>query len=198
METDPSKINDAERQIEATILEVGQAYADSNKRQKKENKSRAENRARIKELGVRTDAYQVAVRICKDLTESERKDFLRDLDLLVRVLGPRQRDFFEDEAIKAEKREQKRRDKEAEAGRTQAELDAKTDTDPKSDPAKGGAGKGRKKKGAQAEPPAGETGDELIARVAREKQAEQEQREGDAILSQSERAAKKREAAGLN
>lgn len=192
METDPSKINDADRYIESKILEAGQAYADSNKRQKKENKARAENRAKVKELGVRTDAYQTAVRICKDLTESERADFLRDLELLVRVLGPRQRDFFEDEAIKAEKREQKRKDAEAKEGRTQAELDAKTDTDPKSDPKKGGAGKKAKtiKEAAAAS-------DAALAESIAATQA-QEQADGDAILSQSEIAAKKREAAGLN
>lgn len=183
METDPTKINDADRRLAASIEALGEFAGASNKRQKAENKLRSENRAKVKELGVGTYAYQIAIKICKDMTESERKEFLRDLDILVKILGPKQKDFFADDLIKAELRAKKRQDAASKEGRTDAELNAKTDTDPKSDPKKGGAGK-------------------VLAPEA----AAAEQAEGDAVLeagiagakSQSEIAKDKRAKAGLN
>lgn len=137
IEMDPAKINDADRYVESKILEAGEAYAESNKRQKVENKKRAENRAKIKDLGVGTYAYQVAVKICKDLTETERGDFLRDLDVLVRVLGPKQKDLFADELIKAEKRAQRQAEKAAKVTGKEGAPDP--DNNPRSDPNAGGA-----------------------------------------------------------
>lgn len=135
MTDDPNFINDPDRQIASSIDKIGERYSASHKRSRTENKERSEIRARAKELGIRTDAFQVGVRIVKDLTANERKDFLRDLDLIVKTLGARQAELFPDEALRAAKREAAKGNK----TRTQAELDAKTDTDPKSDPAAGGA-----------------------------------------------------------
>ncbi len=184
MEMDPEKVNDEQRsadlQIENSILKAGEAYSASHRRSRTENKERASNRARIKDLGMRTDAYQVGVRIVKDLTENERKDFLRDLNLVVKVLGAKQAELFPDEALKAAKREEKQREKKAKEGRSQEELDAATNDNPRSDPAAGGA------------------------KPQTESQAEAEQSEGDAVLdamapkiSQSDKAKRLREKAGL-
>jgi hypothetical protein len=206
MEQDPAKINDYDRQLATSIEKLGEFAAGSNQRQRDENKLRAENRAKVKELGVGTYAYQVAVKVCKDMTEGERKDFLRDLELLVRILGPKQKDLFADELIKAEAREKKRQEKESEAGRTKAELDAKTDTDPKSDPAAGGAGKkpkGGKKKATEAveELNRAPLASEVDPAAA---QAAAEQAEGEKLLdgagkpkSQTEIAQQKRDEAGV-
>jgi hypothetical protein len=181
METDPSKINDADRQLEAKINEAADWYAGSNARQKDENKGRAENRKHVSDLGLSTKAYQWAVQLLKSgLSEVEIKDVLRDLEIFVRVLGDRQAELFPAELAAATKRRERKAEKAAKEPRGGEELDAATDANPKSDPAAGGAGKrGRK---AKAEP-VEETGDELIARVAREKLAEQEQREGEALLA---------------
>lgn len=111
LESDPDKINDLDRVMESRILESGNAYSASHRRSRDENRVRAGNRAKIKDMGMRTDAYQVGVRIVKDLTESERKDFLRDLNLVVKVLGSRQQELFPEEALKAATREAKRKAK---------------------------------------------------------------------------------------
>lgn len=139
MEQDPTKINDFQRQIDSRILKTGEEYAASNKRQKAENKSRQENRNKIKEMGISTHAYQIAVKVVKDLTANERADWIRDFQMVVKVLGSKQAELWPEEALKAEQRAQRAAEKKAKAGRTQAELDAKTDTDPKSDPNAGGA-----------------------------------------------------------
>lgn len=135
MTDDPNYINDPDRQLASNIDKLGDRYSGSHKRSRTENSERSQIRARAKELGIRTDAFQVGVRIVKDLTANERKDFLRDLDLIVKTLGARQADLFPDEALRAAKREASKGNK----PRTPAELDANTDTNPASDPANGGA-----------------------------------------------------------
>jgi hypothetical protein len=136
MEQDPDKINDIERQIEQRVFKEGEAYAASHKRSRAENKDRSASRERIKEMGLRTDAYQVGVRIVKDLTALERKAFLQDLELVVRVLGSRQKDLFPEEAMRAEKREQRRKEAEAEAKKGSAGA-PDPDKNPRSDPEQG-------------------------------------------------------------
>jgi hypothetical protein len=174
MEQDPDKINDIERQIEQRVFKEGEAYAASHKRSRAENKDRSASRERIKEMGLRTDAYQVGVRIVKDLTALERKAFLQDLELVVRILGSRQKDLFPEEAMRAEKREQRRKEAEAEANKGKAGA-PDPDKNPRSDPAKGGAKPRVGKKGetgnvVQLQPPSGE-------------QQQAEGQEGDAVLN---------------
>jgi hypothetical protein len=150
METDPAKINDADRQLDAKINEAADWYAGSNARQKDENKGRAENRKHVSDLGLSTKAYQWAVQLLKSgLTDFEIKDVLRDLEIFVRVLGDRQAELFPAELAAATKRRERKAEKAAKEPRGGEELDAATDANPKSDPAAGGAGKrGRKAKEA--------------------------------------------------
>lgn len=162
MEQDPDRINDADRQIEATIFKQGQDYADRNKRSKAENKGRAESRAKIKEIGMDPNAYATAVRLIKDKTPAELVAWRRDFDLTLKVMGSKQKELFPEEQLRAEARAQRQAEKAAGKPRDKAELDAKTDTDPKSDPKAGGA---------QIDL------EEAIAAQARE------QAEGDAILA---------------
>ena len=210
MEQDPDKINDIERQVEQRVFKEGEAYAASHKRSRAENKERSASRERIKEMGLRTDAYQVGVRIVKDLTALERKAFLQDLELVVRILGSRQKDLFPEEAMRAEKREQRRKEAEAEAKKGSAGA-PDPDKNPRSDPAKGGAKPRVGKKGEAATGAVvGLDGKPLPAA-----ETETEQQEGDAALkglapdtaaaqeaakpkSQSQIAAEKLEAAKLN
>lgn len=142
MEFDPEKINDADRQIEATIFKQGQDYADRNQRSKVENKGRAESRAKIREIGMDPNAYATAIRLIKDKSPEELKAWKRDFDLTLKVMGTRQKELFPEEALKAEKREADRKAKKAEAkAKTREEVDANADANPRSDPASGGAGR---------------------------------------------------------
>lgn len=137
METDPSKINDADRQIQGKVYEEAQKYAETRTKSRALNKERAASRAKIDEMGIRTDAYQTGIRLIKDLSVGERADFMRDLNLILGVLGKRQSDLFPEEALKAAKREEDRK-KKAQEEKTAA---GRLPDHPRSDPAKGGAGK---------------------------------------------------------
>jgi hypothetical protein len=136
MESDPSKINDADRQIEQTLWNEGQDYAARNARSKEENKGRAASRERVKQTGVNTNAYHTAVGLIKKLSARELVEWRRDFDLVLKVLGSRQAELFPEEALKMAKREADRQAKEAEA-KTKAGPDA--DSNPRSDPNAGGA-----------------------------------------------------------
>lgn len=131
---------EARTSIQSTVIEVAEQYADSIKRSRTENKKRAKGRAKIDELGVRTDAFQHGLRLVKDLTISEQKQYLRDLKMVISVVGQRQMELFPEDALRNKKREEDRMAKEAEA-RTKAGVDS--DTNPRSDPKRGGAGKGK-------------------------------------------------------
>lgn len=214
MEEDPDKINDADRQIAARVYNEAEAYADTRRVSRDLNDKRTKSRKKIEEMGFRKDAYQTAIRVIKDLLPREQKDFMRDLSTFLKILGGRQADLFPEEALKAAKREEKRKAAAAEnKPKTRAQADAKSDKNPKSDPKRGGAGK--------AVPETFSTstadGDALIKEVAAKKATEAagagsdanaaEQAEGDAVLaaglpetrkSQSQQAAEKLEAAKLN
>lgn len=136
MNDNPDEINAADRQIESTIWKEGQNYAARNARSKEENKGRAESRDRIKQTGISTNAYHTAVGLIKKLSASELKDWRRDFDLVLKVLGSKQQELFPEESLKIAKRESDKKAKEAEA-KTKAGPDA--DTNPRSDPNKGGA-----------------------------------------------------------
>lgn len=212
MNDNPDEINDAERQIQARLYQEAQGYAETRKESAVLNKKRATSRKKIEEMGFRTDAYQVGIRIVKDLSDRERKDFMRDLKLVVDVLGKRQADLFPDEALKAAKREEAR--KAENKPKSKAAADAKSDASKRSDPKSGGAGK--KRNGVPAEPPSTlketvASGDAMIDEVAarRQAQAAAEQEEGARALdrirnppaepkSQSQLSAEKLEAAKLN
>lgn len=148
MERDPNKINDderdgtlsdADRQIESALLKQGQEYAARNQRSKAENKGRAESRARIKEIGMDTNAFATAVRLIKDKRPDEIKAWMRDLQLTLKVMGGRQRELFPEEQLRAEKRAQDAARKKEGKPRGKDELDSQTDTNRRSDPAAGGA-----------------------------------------------------------
>jgi hypothetical protein len=132
-------LTDAEAQIEATLFKQGQEYAARNQRSKAENKGRAESRAAIKSLGMNPSAYAQAVKLIKDLTPGELKDWKRDFELTLKVMGSKQRELFPAEQLAAEARIQRAKDKAAKAGRTKAEMDADSDANPRSDPTAGGA-----------------------------------------------------------
>lgn len=135
---------EAKSYIASKVIEVAEDYAASVKRSRGENKKRAKGRETIDKLGVRTDAFQHGLRLVKDLTINEQKQYLRDLKMVISVVGRRQMELFPEDALRAKKREDALRAKEADA-KAKAGVDA--DTSPRSDPKSGGAGgvKGRRK-----------------------------------------------------
>lgn len=200
MNENPDEINNPDRQIAARVYNEAEAYAETRKVSKDLNEKRTKSRKNIVEMGFRKDAYQVAIRVVKDLTPREQKDFIRDLQTFLKILGGRQADLFPEEALKAAKREEKRKEKAAEdkarAGRSPDH--------PRSDPAAGGAGKPAahpaaakakakgKAKDAKPKPDlkvvggngTSADGDQMIKDVVARKEAERlEQEQGEKVLA---------------
>lgn len=214
METDPDAINDPRR---STIWKQGKIYAADNAESKERNESRAESREDIKSIGMIPNAFATAVKHVKDKSPRERKQWLDDYLLTIKVLGSAQQELFPNEALKAEKREADRKAKEAEERKAAKEAEAADAAGSRSDPKSGGAGgaKGRGKAKDKAAKPNGKpTTDpqpgEVAAGISAEPGAmtgtleEQEAAEGDAALnaglpqSQSAQAAAIRDKLGLN
>lgn len=139
LETDPTKINDADRQLEQTIFTVGGNYAARGKRAKEEAKARKEDRDRIEARGINPNAFHVVAGQIKKLTPKAFKAWLADVNYVAEVMARKQADLFPEDQAAALKREQLREQKAAEIPRDSKALDEKTDTDKRSDPNKGGA-----------------------------------------------------------
>lgn len=120
LETDPAKINDEVRRKRELILREATSYAETRTDSRKLNKKRAKSRTAIEDAGLRTDAYQDGIRLVKDLTETERQQYMADLLLVLDVLGAKQGDLFPEERAKALKREQKAKDAAANKGQPKA------------------------------------------------------------------------------
>lgn len=200
MEDDPELINDPERKLEAKVVQQAEKYQGSRVRSQAENKIKAEGRKEIDKLGFRTDAYQSALRVARDLTPAEQKQYVRDFRFFLKVFGDKQQELWPEDAAKAaarfkRKTERKAKDAAKAGGETpeQQERRLAADLNPRSKPKATSAKKPKAGKGIDivgqtgvttAESPlVQESGDELIARVAREKTAEQEQRDGEALLA---------------
>ena len=186
MNENPDEINNPDRQIAARVYNEAEAYAETRRASRDLNDKRTTSRKRIEEMGFRKDAYQAAIRVIKDLTPREQKDFMRDLQTFLKILGGRQADLFPDEALKAAKREEKRKQAAAE----EKAKSGRSPDHPRSNPKSGGAGKAK-----PAESPATGTSED-----------EAEQAAGAAVLdaglpetkkSQSAQAAEKLAAAKL-
>lgn len=190
MEQDPDKINDADRQIEAKVYKQAQDYAETRVESRELNERRNEGRKEIVKMGFRKDAYQSAIRIIKDLTPREQADYMRDLKTFLKILGAKQADLFPEEHLRNIKREEDRKQREKEAKSSAG----RSPDHPRSDPKSGGAGKPKAKKDAKKS-----TGNVVPMKRPTEAAANEaaEQAEGEAVLSQSELAAKKLADAGI-
>lgn len=144
MTENPDEINDADRQIAQVIFNEGQDYAERNKASKVANKARADSRERIKQIGIRTDAYGLAIKHIKDMSPREQVEWLGHYVLVMKTMGKRQAELFPEEALKIAKRESDRKKREDDAKKKAAEEATKkgvdADTNKRSDPASGGAG----------------------------------------------------------
>jgi hypothetical protein len=220
--------------VKKVILATGAVDGESLKVSKIQNEKRAESRKKIKEAGMNTAAYGMGVKVAKMmLNQGERDDFIRDFLVTVDTLTKVQMEIFPELAMIADRKRAKAAERAAKKAAAegketpeQQERRLAADSNPRNSPDAGGAGKKRRGKKADAveramatsaerngelaggavnEPGTdGEDGDALIKRVAAEKQAEQEQRDGAALLdgagkpkSQTEIAQQKRDEAGV-
>lgn len=219
MEDDPELINDPDRQLEAKVVKQAEKYQQSRLRSKSENSIKAEGRKEIDKLGFRTDAYQASLRVARDLTPAEQKQYVRDFRFFLKVFADKQLQLWPEDAALAvarAKRKAERKAKDAaKAGGETPEQQVRrlaADSNPRSDPKRGGAGKAKKapksQKAASNDEPKRDTiisetsteAPEVI--VSAEKNAELEQITGAALLdttpkAQSEIAKQKLQDAGL-
>lgn len=183
MEDDPDKINDPNRQLEANVVKQAEKYQQSRVRSQAENKLKAEGRKEIDKLGFRTDAYQSALRVARDLTPAEQKQYVRDFRFFLKAFGDRQQELWPEDAVKAAARAKRKAERKAKdaaaAGGESAEAQERrlaADANPRSKPK---ASSARKPKAAKA------AVEELnrAPLASAEANAAAEQAEGDQVLT---------------
>lgn len=130
----------ANMQIDDKIRKSVARTVDLMKRRKNLNDEIKEEREQIEKLGVHPRAYQDEVRNFKLYDESERAAYMASRKRMQEVLQPVENDLFKDEIEDRKKKAERKAAKAGNQPRSQAELDEKTNTDPKSDPTAGGAG----------------------------------------------------------
>lgn len=150
-----------DEKIDGQIIKLAEQYASCDRRSAEINDERSTIRDNAEKLGIPSKAFQHAVGMVKHMSEGERRDYTIGVNRVVRAISGRQAELFPAEAERVRKRE----DAKAAEGKSKAELDAKTDSDPRSDPASGGAGP--------------------LVDLMTEEQNAAEQAEGEAALSQA-------------
>lgn len=200
-----TRVNETpDMQIDSTILKLAEERASIDRKRAELNEQARNVADNFLKLGITPAAANLAVRLVKSMTKSERNDFLTSVRRVTKVTGERQAELWPAEVARTEARVERAKEKAAKAGRTKDELDAESDKNPRSNPKKGGAGMKAVKKGAakprtakEAAGAAAKAGDAIINQ-AQQNLADQEQAEGDAALkaglplSQSAQAEAKR------
>lgn len=195
--------NDPDVKLNKQIVKLLEQYASCDRRSAEINDERSTIRANAEKLGFSSQEFQDGVRYVKKMDAEGRKEHFAKVDRLIAAVDDdKQAMLWPVEAERIKKRRDQDRVAAEEAAQTARDQAERDKPGSRSDPASGGAGKKpRKAKDAPTPPtpPAEEDGDALIRRVAAEKQAELEQKEGAALLdgkpkSQSQIAAEKREA----
>lgn len=198
--------------VKKTILDTGLIDGESLKVSKIQNEKRAESRKKIKAAGMNTTAYGMGVKVAKMmLNQGERDDFIRDFLVTVDVLTKVQVELFPDLAMIADRKRTKLQEREAkkaaaaggetpEAQQRRLAADANPKSKPKATSAVQRAVETSERNqrlaevagGAVAEPGTSPSlsdtvaaGDALIAKTAAELTAEQEQRDGAALLNRN-------------
>lgn len=165
---DETLINDPDARWDAEVLKLVEEYAACDKRSDAINKERADIRARAESKhGIPSLHFQHAVQRAKKMTKTERSAYDENVNRIIAVVETKQAEFWPEQAEKGRKRD---------ADRIEAAKDKKTglntDTNPRSDPARGGAGRASKKKL-----------DAAAAKLAAE--AEEKQADGQVDLEQA-------------
>ena len=188
----------ADFQIDATIQKLADQYASCDRRSAELNDERATIRENVDKLGIDPKGFVHAVAQIKQMSTGERRDYQTSVARVLAVIGDRQGELYPEHAERIRKREERQAEAKSKEGRTSEELDAKTNTDPKSDPKNGGAAR------EPLQPDGTPWPDD--AEVAAREQAEGDQALKDAApktaaaakVSQSAKAKAKLAAAGLN
>lgn len=129
----------ADEQVDSTIIKLAEEYASCDRRSAEINDERKTIRDNAEKLGIPSKAFQHAVGMVKHMSDGERRDYQVGVNRMLKVISDRQGDLFPQEAEKIRKREQRKADDAAKAGRTKEEMDADSDANRRSDPNAGGA-----------------------------------------------------------
>lgn len=195
------RINDPDREIDSTIMKLVEQYASCDRRSADINEERATIRSNAEKLGFTSQEFQDGVRRTKKMSKTERDIHERNVNRIVSIAETRQSEFWPAEAERQRKRAERRAADAAEASKGSAGA-PDPDTNPRSDPKRGGAGK---KKGerpteeqltAAASEAEQQAGEDALKGLAPETAAAQT--EAKTPKSQSQIAAEKMEAAKLN
>lgn len=124
--------------INPQLMKLAQQYHDCNVRSGLINDERTQIRENVGKLQEDPKAFQVAVRMSKEMTTGERSDFTGSLERILGALDGHEADLFGASEIAArDKRAAKRA---AKAAQTADPGDKTAPDSPRGDPAKGGAG----------------------------------------------------------
>ncbi len=132
--TKPGTNEDAEQQIDSTLIKLAEQYASCDRRSADINEDRKNIRDNAEKLGIPSKSFQHAVMQVKHFTEGERRDYQIGVNRVLKAISERQNELFPVEAERARKREEAKKP-------TGKEGAPDPDTNPKSDPKRGGAGK---------------------------------------------------------
>lgn len=129
---------DAETQMDSTIIKLAEQYASLERDAKELNEEKKTIRENVAKLGIGSLAWQIGVKTVKLMDKGERADFQRSYKRVIGALGERQRELWPEEAERIERRKTAAKEKALAAGKGGA---PDPDKNPRSDPARGGAGK---------------------------------------------------------
>lgn len=171
---------DHEQQIDSTLVKLAEQYASCDRRSADINDERKQVRDNAEKLGIPSKAFQHAVGMVKHMSEGERRDYTIGMNRVVRAIGDQQASLFPEAAERIRKREENAKPKGDEGA-------PNPDTNPRSNPRAGGAGKAAAAPKSNVVPMGGvKEGDALIRDVAARKKAEAEaaeQEQGAAVLA---------------
>lgn len=180
---DADRINDVDAKIDGELLKLAEDYVALENRAKEITEQKKLIREKAERMDQHPTAFRTAISWVKLFSNADRVSVLSSFHRMMHVLGERQGELFPEQAKKLAEREAKNAEKAA-IDATKAGPDA--DTNPRSNPDAGGAK-------PQVQNPAGEDaeGDAALAAMTPATTAAKK-------LSQSEKAAAKRAAAGMN
>lgn len=150
---DPSNQSE-DMKLDSTILKLAGQRASIDRKRKDLNEEARQINATVDKLGIVPAAFMLGVRLVKGMDKGEQRDFLSGVRRTTRVVGERQAELWPEEAKRVQDRIQRAKDKKAKQPRSGDELDAKTNSNPRSDPKKGGAGKKNKPEKPEKSAPA--------------------------------------------
>lgn len=171
---------DHDQQIDASLMKLAEQHASCDRRSAEINDERAQIRANAEKLGIPSLAFQHSVAQVKKMSDGERRDYTIGVARMLRAIGDQQATLFPEEAERIRKREENAKPKGDEGA-------PNPDTNPRSNPKAGGAGKAAAAAKSNVVPMGGvKEGDALIRDVAARKKAEAEaaeQEQGAAVLA---------------